>query len=358
MTLLEFALMLRLSSVSVIALAIVMTAGCGSPTGPGNATPTPSVPTYVVTGVVFLDDNNNGAQDGVEAAVVPDAEIEIGGQVGTSQEGTGSVTVSGVRAGTYSINFHKLPPFYQAGVPKTITVPQPPGSLLIPVTLPIGNNTPGLYLSEGDSISQGDPGSSDHLGFRSILQAKLRAAMVRANLDYRGTEGGISADGAAFFRVDLDMRRIHPAFTLIDWGVNDWNLHPQCDDPTSPNCPTIENLRHIVQTVKAAQSHPCLATITPPNTALDSIERYNWALKLNEQIRAVAASEGALLVDVGAAFVKQGNPPSLFFDHIHPNDAGYALMADTFFKALTTGSTSASAEPPAFVFFSPNRRAR
>jgi lysophospholipase L1-like esterase len=320
--------------------------------------PTPPPPTYGVTAVVFLDDNGNGVQDPTEGAVVPNATVEIDGRTGTSQIGTGAVSVTGVRAGTFNVGLPKLPPFYQPVGTRTITVPQTNAPLLIPVTLPLGDNIPGLYLSQGDSISQGDPGSSDSRGFRSILQSKLRVAMLRANLDYRGTEGGTTVDGAAPFRVDHDMRIIHPAFTLIDWGVNDWNIRPQCDDPASADCPTIPNLQHIVEVVKAAHSQPCIATLTPPNLALDSQARYDWVIKVNGMIRTMAKSEGALLVDVGDAFVKAGNSPTLFYDHIHPNDAGYALMADTFYAALlgTSGSTSAGSPLSAFSLFKPGLR--
>jgi lysophospholipase L1-like esterase len=190
----------------------------------------------------------------------------------------------------------------------------------------------------------GDPGSHDKKGWRSILQSKLRSAIVRANFDYRGTEGGTSNDGAASYRVDHDMRVLHPAFTLIDWGVNDWNIHPGCDDPTSDDCPTIPNLQHIIQVVKDAHSLPCLATLTPPNKQAfpEEAARYDWVMTVNGRIRTLAQSEGALLVDIGDAFVKAGNPPSLFYDHIHPNDDGYALMADTFYAAITGGNTTSS----------------
>jgi len=51
--------------------------------------------------------------------------------------------------------------------------------------------------------------------------------------------------------------------------------------------------------------------------------------------RALAAAEGALLVDLEAAFRREPDLASLFHDHVHPNDRGHRLMADEFFRTIT-----------------------
>ena len=67
-------------------------------------------------------------------------------------------------------------------------------------------------------------------------------------------------------------------------------------------------------------------------------------------IRDLAASEGALLVDLEAAFLREPDLSSLFADHVHPNDRGYKIMADEFFRAITrprgTESSLFGFEPP------------
>jgi lysophospholipase L1-like esterase len=61
---------------------------------------------------------------------------------------------------------------------------------------------------------------------------------------------------------------------------------------------------------------------------------------VNDLIRRIAREEGILLVDHEAAFLAQASLAPLFTDQVHPNDAGYALIADTYFRALTKGTLS------------------
>jgi lysophospholipase L1-like esterase len=133
---------------------------------------------------------------------------------------------------------------------------------------------------------------------------------------------------------------------LLDWGTNDWNPQgfEQCQgDPESPDCVMFDNLHQAIETVKEAKALPCLATLTPTITGRQPAQRYDWVLKANQHIRTLAQQDGALLVDIGDAFIKTGRPGDYILDDgIHPNDLGYALMADTFFKAITTGTVSGS----------------
>src|SRR5688500_5075842 len=89
-------------------------------------TPTPNVETFVVTGVLYLDDDGNGVRNpDAESVILPDATVEIGGRTGMT-DANGAFVIA-VPRGTHTVLLKKLPPFFQPGVPKTITSPQPVG---------------------------------------------------------------------------------------------------------------------------------------------------------------------------------------------------------------------------------------
>lgn len=62
---------------------------------------------------------------------------------------------------------------------------------------------------------------------------------------------------------------------------------------------------------------------------------------MNVLIKNLAQSEGAIVADLFAAFPNTipGDLPRYFADDVHPNDQGYALIAQAFLKALATSRT-------------------
>jgi lysophospholipase L1-like esterase len=56
---------------------------------------------------------------------------------------------------------------------------------------------------------------------------------------------------------------------------------------------------------------------------------------MNDLIKPMVRSEGAALADGYAAMADSANLAGLFSDHIHPNDDGYRLLAQAFFRAIT-----------------------
>jgi lysophospholipase L1-like esterase len=241
--------------------------------------------------------------------------------------------VTGVQAGSYTaaIRTDTLPPFYQPGAPVTVQVPISEGSqVFVPLVLPIGNNTPNQYLAFGDSITRGD-GSTSGQGYPPILQGKLTAHFGYANVRNRGADATNSYEALERLKRNLSS----DAFALILYGTNDWNI-PGCQDNPA-NCPTVENLRTVVRRVKAVGTLPFLATLPPVNPAVNA-DRNLWVAAINTGIKAMAAQEGAFVVDLYQAFQNQGGDLSRFYsDGIHPNDAGYDVMANGFFEAIAHG---------------------
>jgi lysophospholipase L1-like esterase len=316
--------------------------GSSTPGGPSE----PSVPTYSVTATVFYDENGNGQLDGNEAVRVPGVVVAIGTGTGTSAAGNGQAVVTGIREGaqTVAVRTESLPAYFQPSPPVSIQVPGPT-EVRIPLTLPIGNNKPNVYLGLGDSITNGD-GSSDRNGYVLKLQNLLGPHFGRAEVHAIGRQGDSTAETAEVTRKTLGW--FDPAYTLILLGTNDWQ-DQTCQKQASA-CFTIESLRSIVEDVKDWDSLPVLATIIPGNPAKVPAGRNAWYDEMNVQIKALAQEQKVALADLNADFKASGNLSALFADDVHPNDAGYQVMAQGWWKAITRARAAAASSSPRFGF--------
>jgi lysophospholipase L1-like esterase len=321
-------------------------ASCGS--GGGPTAPPPPPPTHPVGVALFYDENGNGLLDGGENVRIPDATIEIAGRQGRSAPVTGEAIIENVPVGTHTLAVRPgtLPPSFVGPPPLSLAVPQTSGTAFLPVTLPIGPNRPNVYLAFGDSITDGE-GSADGMGYVSRLQRKLQAWFGRASVIKDGLGATRSNRGSDRLPDSLTVR---PAYTLIHYGTNDWN---QAECKQSPPCFTIESLRTMVRDVKHNQGLPVLGTIIPANPARVEFQpdRNLWVADMDRRIRDLARAEGALLADLEAAFLREPSVPLLFADHVHPSDAGYEVMAQAFFEAITRPAPAAASAfdgaPPA-----------
>jgi lysophospholipase L1-like esterase len=312
--------------------------GGGSPSAPGpNPTPIPGSP---VSGVVFYDENGNGGLDAGEDVRLPGVTVDVGGRTGQSTAG-GSFTVMSVPEGGQTARARILPPYFLAGNGAAVTVPQAAGSpVFVPATLPIGTNRAGRFIAFGDSISAGE-GSSDDSGYRSWLEADLRAYWGEAELRNQGVGGTRSNAGEG--RLDGVLARERPAYTLILYGTNDWN---ELECKAGPPCFTIDSLRSMIRQTRDRNSLPIVGTIPPVNTTYadrSPQERQDWVRQMNDLVRPMVAQERAVLADIHAAMLREGDVTALFTDHVHPNDRGYQIMGREWFRAITTASASASA---------------
>ena len=307
-------------------------AGCGGGGGPTAPPTPPPVPGTPVTAIVFYDENANGIMEPGDHAV-PDVDVVIAGKTGRSALGSGAATVVNVPAGSQEVTLRaeSVPPFFRAGAPPTVLVPAD-APVRIGLTLPIGNNRPDVYVAFGDSITRGE-GVAPSQSYPSRLQARLIAHFGDAFVNNRGADGTNSFEAVERFRRNVPDNQ--PAYVLILYGTNDWN-DPPCQDIT-PQCQTVPNLRTIVRSVRSGGSLPFLATIIPVNPTLSPQGRNDWVDATNVQLKAMAAAEGAFVVDLNQAFKNQPNLPAMYSDHIHPNAAGYDLIAQGFFEAIAHG---------------------
>ena len=182
-----------------------------------------------------------------------------------------------------------------------------------------------------NSITGGE-GSSDGDGYASRLQRKLQAHLGQAEVVKDGLTATRSNRGADRLPSSL---RVRPAYTLIHYGTNDWNMG-ECKSHIP--CYTIDSLRSMVREVRGRQGLPILATLIPGNpiVAAQQPERNMWVAVIDARIRDMAREENVVVADLEAAFLHAPNFEYgvHYTDHVHPNDAGYEVMAQAFFEAI------------------------
>jgi lysophospholipase L1-like esterase len=318
--------------------------GGSGPSGPSTPTTTTMPAGETVEALVYFDEFADGVLGPEDNIRIPGVEVHVGGRFATSAASTGIATIAGVATGAQQVTVNEgtLPAFYQPPAPIDIVVPAS-GQVEVPLTLPIGDEVNrNVYMAFGDSLTGGE-GASAGAEYPTVLEGLLRSHFGEARVTNRASQASDSF--AAVVRIERNLRGSNPSHTLILYGTNDWN-DPACMN--APPCYTPENLRVVVERTKRWRSLPFLATIPPPNPALISPPRNDFYKAVNEELAVIAAEEGAFLVDLHTAFEQAPDTAALFADHIHPNDAGYELIAQTFFEAIAHAVTPSAASVPSF----------
>jgi lysophospholipase L1-like esterase len=286
-----------------------------------------------VTGFVYYDENANGIADPAETVRLPNVGVTVGG-VSASTTAGGRFSLPSVPNGSQAAQARPdaLPAYFTPGAAVTVTVPSA-GDVAVPAVLALGPRArANHYLAFGDSITWGQ-GSSDGYGYTDELQADLRSFWGSATVMKDGEPGTKSKRGEARLGASLNASR--PAYVLILYGTNDWN-EPECREAFP--CFTITALRSMVLQARDAGAFPVVGTLPPVNPSYadrQATERNEWVKAMNDRVRAMAKQERVQVAEVHGNFLKQPSLPALFNDFLHPNDAGYRVIAQSFFDAIT-----------------------
>ncbi len=212
-----------------------------------------------------------------------------------------------------------------------------------PSDFDFGNNNPRKVTAFGDSITRGflelrRQGSFDLItsnNYPNILQGKLKGLDPTWSVVNRGVGGEITAEGLG--RISSTLNIDKPGFVLIMEGTNDAS---RCGNSSV----AANNLRGMVQIAKANKSIAIIGTI-PPNFRTNPCPDF-FIADVNAQVHAFAEAE-----NVSVAEIHDGmNSRSLFGltpdrDPLHPNEQGYAVMADIWLQAIvkaTPGGATAA----------------
>ena len=160
----------------------------------------------------------------------------------------------------------------------------------------------------------------------TLLTARYTAQSVTMANEGLGGEEVTTSETLGRFRAALDALR--PEVVLLQEGVNDLHRYGVSAVPEIAKA-----LRLMVIEARARGMRVYVGTLLPERECACRAFAPSLIVPANDQIRAMAFSEGALLVDLYQAFGGQTST-LLGIDGLHPNEAGYQRMASTFFDAI------------------------
>lgn len=154
----------------------------------------------------------------------------------------------------------------------------------------------------------------------------------RYELVGRGIGGQTSPQLLVRFRQDvLDL---HPAVVAILVGINDIAGNTGPYDPQA----TFNNIKSMTELAQAHGIRVILCSVLP---AYDfpwrkGLEPAPKVVALNQQLKAYAAQQHATYLDYHSAMAdsRQGLPPNLAKDEVHPTLAGYRIMEPLLLQAV------------------------
>jgi lysophospholipase L1-like esterase len=174
----------------------------------------------------------------------------------------------------------------------------------------------------------GDAGPSVGYAFklRTLLADRYTAQAANISMTDEGVPREDVTTGAA--RLPGVLTRDQPNALLLLEGVNDLNASRDAAIPTVK-----AGLTAMVRQASRQGVTVFLATLLPQRPGGQRAFAPTSIPPANVEIRAIAAMEGAVLVDLFAAF--DGQTATLIGpDGLHPNESGYQHMAETFFVSI------------------------
>jgi lysophospholipase L1-like esterase len=195
------------------------------------------------------------------------------------------------------------------------------------------------FLAFGDSLTAGT--KSDPVTLRLVPAAYAYTVLLQTRLASRytlqtptvaneGFGGESTPEGLVRFRAVLPQYR--PQVLLLMEGSNDLLDRPDIGRGADT---AIVNLRQMILIAKAQNVQVALATVPPQRSGGLRHRDAVAALipSFNDRIRALAAAEGVVLVDVYAGM--RDNLSLIGVDDLHPTEIGYSVMADIFYNTIT-----------------------
>ena len=326
-------------SVLVASFFILLQVGCSSPTTPTPAPPTPTpvpVPPPVAE-APSLSCRSNLATESVNAngiTVAFETPLPSNGQspvavACTPSSGTtfpiGSTTVtctvtdglSRTASCTFDVTVRKLP---QLSLTRFLAF----GDSITEgeVTVPTAGASGGLASTRQTIV----PSAAYPTVLTVQLQARYPAQADSIVVANYGRGGEKAANARNRFIEALNV--VRPTAVLLMEGSNDIARGEDGAASTAAS-----EIRNMAAEARLRGMRVFIATVAPGRPGLSKTIAPILLLDYANRMRAVASSEGAVLVDVYQALLTDVNA-YIGVDGLHPNERGYAKIAETFFNAI------------------------
>jgi lysophospholipase L1-like esterase len=191
------------------------------------------------------------------------------------------------------------------------------------------------FVAFGDSITLGVLSIGPQMLVQSPPSSYPFKLQVLLSNRYTTQTIDVLDEGVGGERADSGVNRLPrvlsadaPQTLLLMEGINDLNGDGAAAIPT-----IVDALRSMIRAARDRGIRVFIGTLLPQRPG--ARRAYSWALvqPANDEIRAMAAREDVVLVDLYEAF--GGEAGTLIGDDgLHPNAAGYEKIAETFFEAI------------------------
>jgi acyl-CoA thioesterase I len=192
---------------------------------------------------------------------------------------------------------------------------------------PLPENQPLRIACVGDSITRGH-GALDR-SYPIQLVPLLPATWVVKNFGHDGVMA-VTRSPAPIVRVKefTDATAFNPDVVILGLGTNDAAMKESIRRDFA------EDYAGLIRHFQALPARPRIFVLTPPPLmpGRDDARMNNLAHEMVPRIREVAAREGATVIELHGVKVLQN--PQLYPDKVHPNGAGYGLIAQQVAAAL------------------------
>jgi lysophospholipase L1-like esterase len=318
---------------ALIAVLAVSSATCSTPSTPTPPPPPPPPPAAPPT---------LSCEEGISRATINASGVAVSYETPkvSGGEGTVNVTCSPPSGETFPIGMTPVQCTATDSLGRT-------GTCAFGVTVSkLAQLSKTKYLAFGDSITAGEitfpgstastPGTSSKLvivpgaSYPAVLERTLlgrystQAQQISVANYGLGGEKTINAR-ARFFDA---LNTVRPEVVLLWHGHND--IPGGLDGAASG---AASEMRIMAAEARLRGMRVFLATMLPPRPGGNRTIAQVFIDDYNNRMRALAASEGAVLVDIYNA-LRPEVTRYIGVDGLHPNEAGYVKIADVFFQAI------------------------